>query len=44
MKNCSRPFTDVDYGLLDRELKEDEDLLNCEKKKVSACPFGAMCS
>ncbi len=35
LKNRSRPFIDTDYGPLDRELREDEDLLNSEKKPVS---------
>ena len=39
LKNRSRPFVDTDYGLLDRELKEDEDLLNSEKRKVSASVY-----
>ena len=39
LKNCSRPFVDTDYGPLDRELKEDEDLLNSEKRKVSASVY-----
>ena len=36
LKNRSRPLIDIDYGPLDRELKEDEDLLNSDKRKVSA--------
>jgi len=39
LKNRSRPFIDTDYGLLDRELKDDEDLLNSEKRKVSASVY-----
>ena len=39
LKNRSRPFVDTDYGPLDRELKEDEDLLNSEKRKVSASVY-----
>ena len=39
LKNRSRPFVDSDCGPLDRELKEDEDLLNSEKRKVSASVY-----
>ena len=39
LKNRSRPLLDTDYGPLDRELKEGEDLLNSEKRKVSASVY-----
>ena len=39
LKNRSRSFIDVDCGPLDRELKEDEDLLNSEKRRVSASVY-----
>ncbi len=35
LKNRSRPLMDAEYGPLDRELREDEDLLNSDHDSVS---------